>query len=573
MKYYAAGVIALLVLTILSSDAADQSPNLNPTHVGYLNVSDSESSGRLFYLYYESREDDERGASSEAPIIVWLQGGPGCSSLFGALYELGPEAVTTDLSLEPNLHSWNRRAGLLFIDQPVGTGFSIPGSDGIPTDEMALAADLYSALQAFFTQYGHLRHRPVVIAGESYAGKYVPSIGHFILQQNSQATAAGGSSSQRNPSRGKKQASKFTRTVPEHVLATRPLARHRPVFELKGLVIGNGLTSPALQAATHADVAHSMGLIDRQQRESITVLQQHVIELIAAEQWADAHERRNELLGAIADAAGLATLLDVRRSEEYDAEGAVEQFLNQEGVKVSIGARTVRYILILYLCSLCLIRLIRPKPYRVECQTPDVRMQCLTGWIFFCALCLQKQLGVPNELAFESCSSKVEAALGPDVMHSVSYLIPDLLAAYPLLLYQGAFDLQDGPPSSEAWIDVIDWPGREKFNAAERKIIRQSNIQGRKIALTMQGKTDEVNVGVKELSQGVGDVDSNEGSDDKSVVYWKAHDSLTHVVIRDAGHMVPRDAPEAMLWVLETWLEDSEIMNKRRGRAGGVAKA
>ena len=56
-----------------------------------------------------------------------MQGGPGCASLFGMLYELGPDSVQEDLSLKRNPGAWNFEAGLLFMDQPIGTGFSPAG--------------------------------------------------------------------------------------------------------------------------------------------------------------------------------------------------------------------------------------------------------------------------------------------------------------------------------------------------------------------------------------------------------------------------------------------------------------
>lgn len=56
-----------------------------------------------------------------------LQGGPGCSSLFGVFYLNGPFALQTDLTLQRNPGRWNRQYGMLFVDQPIGTGFSIPG--------------------------------------------------------------------------------------------------------------------------------------------------------------------------------------------------------------------------------------------------------------------------------------------------------------------------------------------------------------------------------------------------------------------------------------------------------------
>ena len=59
--------------------------------------------------------------------ICLMQGGPGCAGHFGNYYELGPEWVTPNLKLIPNPGAWNRGAGLIFIDQPVGTGFSPSG--------------------------------------------------------------------------------------------------------------------------------------------------------------------------------------------------------------------------------------------------------------------------------------------------------------------------------------------------------------------------------------------------------------------------------------------------------------
>ena len=60
-----------------------------------------------------------------------MQGGPGCASQFGNLYELGPHLVQPDLSLKLNPGAWNFEAGLLFIDQPLGTGFSPAGRCGL----------------------------------------------------------------------------------------------------------------------------------------------------------------------------------------------------------------------------------------------------------------------------------------------------------------------------------------------------------------------------------------------------------------------------------------------------------
>lgn len=93
--------------------------------------------------------------------------------MFGSLYELGPQRVV-DASGTPTLEdapwAWNRRhMALLFIDQPIGTGFSLRGHRDLPSDEATVAADLYVALQELW-HLEALEGRPLFIAGESYAG-------------------------------------------------------------------------------------------------------------------------------------------------------------------------------------------------------------------------------------------------------------------------------------------------------------------------------------------------------------------------------------------------------------------
>ncbi|KAK9811811.1 hypothetical protein WJX72_010540 [[Myrmecia] bisecta] len=351
----------------------------------------------MFFVYWESQTLTRTELADDAqtfPILLWLQGGPGCASLFGALYELGPYSVNSSLELAPNPGAWNRRHGLLAIDNPVGSGFSIAGTDGVPENEMEMAADLYAALQGFFTKYPDLARRPLFITGESYAGKYVPSIGHFILDMEQHYGL------NRRPS-----GLCHTRALPQRALALGP-----PVFCLAGLAIGNGLTDPFRQVTTHADTAFYMGLIDEQQRLEAMAQQLEIVQLIVDEDWKTAHERREELLEFISTSGGLATLLDMRRARDYDADQAVDRYLNLAEVKDA--------------------------------------------------------LGVSKDLVFEGCSEHVGQVLGPDVMRSVAFLLPDLLANMPVLLYQGQFDVQDGPATSESWIDALDWPGAFKFPKA-----------------------------------------------------------------------------------------------------------
>lgn len=76
------------------------------------------------------RQSAAVAATATATLLLLLpplQGGPGCSSLFGTFYLNGPFALQTDLTLQPNPGRWNRQYGMLFVDQPIGTGFSVAG--------------------------------------------------------------------------------------------------------------------------------------------------------------------------------------------------------------------------------------------------------------------------------------------------------------------------------------------------------------------------------------------------------------------------------------------------------------
>lgn len=107
--------------------------------------------------------------------IVWLNGGPGCSSLQGALSENGP-LVFVENSTKPvyNRYSWTKLAHVLYIDQPVGTGFSTGSADA--TDNAQVTQAFYQWLKAFYTVFPTLKSKDVYLMGESYAGIYV-SIG------------------------------------------------------------------------------------------------------------------------------------------------------------------------------------------------------------------------------------------------------------------------------------------------------------------------------------------------------------------------------------------------------------
>jgi len=139
---------------------------------GYLPV--AHGTKFLFYWYHEAIESPQR-----APWVLWLNGGPGCSSLGGMFFEHGPFVVDAHLNVTLNPYSWNRGANVLYLEQPAGVGFSYPEG---PANDTVAADDSYEALQVFLKRRSELTGRPFYIAGESYAGHYVPNLVHRIQE-------------------------------------------------------------------------------------------------------------------------------------------------------------------------------------------------------------------------------------------------------------------------------------------------------------------------------------------------------------------------------------------------------
>ncbi|KAL0566430.1 hypothetical protein V5O48_012347 [Marasmius crinis-equi] len=123
-----------------------------------------------------------RQSPSTAPLTLWFNGGPGSSSLIGLLQELGPCRITNDsTSVTLNPFSWNTNSNILFIDQPVGVGFS-HGDMKVGTSQQA-AADVWSFLQIFLkdSRFSGLASRDLAIWTESYGGHYGPTFAAYIF--------------------------------------------------------------------------------------------------------------------------------------------------------------------------------------------------------------------------------------------------------------------------------------------------------------------------------------------------------------------------------------------------------
>ena len=146
---------------------------------GYLNTTIENHT--LFYIYTPSQNNPDTD-----PLFLWLNGGPGCSSLFGMLGENGPVIFDRDSGeMKLNPFSWNKNSNLLFIEQPAGVGFSETNDTEFEWNDDLMAENLLFGVKDFINEF-NLKGRPFLITGESYAGVYIPYLATYILNDDSQ---------------------------------------------------------------------------------------------------------------------------------------------------------------------------------------------------------------------------------------------------------------------------------------------------------------------------------------------------------------------------------------------------
>ncbi|XP_030939419.1 serine carboxypeptidase-like 45 [Quercus lobata] len=186
---------------------------------GYVSVNDDDMKHKALFYYFVEAEIDP----ASKPLVLWLNGGPGCSSLgVGAFSENGPFRPNGEI-LVRNEYSWNREANILYLETPVGVGFSYStdSSAYVAVDDEATAKDNLAFLKRWLNKFPQYRNRDLFIAGESYAGHYVPQLANLIIEIN----------------------------------------KRERVFNLKGISLGNPVLEFATDLNSRAEFFWSHGLI------------------------------------------------------------------------------------------------------------------------------------------------------------------------------------------------------------------------------------------------------------------------------------------------------------------------
>lgn len=187
-------VIALLVLASYAKPTADRVMSVPmmgdfdkfELYSGYLEIPDKQR--KLHYVFAESQNNP-----ATDPLILWFNGGPGCSSMLGFAQEHGPIVMPDgEEKFYENPNSWNLEANMLYIESPAGVGYSyFWGRDIDNFNDTTSSEDNYAALVAFFEKFPEYKAHDLFISGESYAGIYVPYLAWQIIEHGTQFNLKG----------------------------------------------------------------------------------------------------------------------------------------------------------------------------------------------------------------------------------------------------------------------------------------------------------------------------------------------------------------------------------------------
>jgi len=431
--------VIVLLLFVQVSAVERRPPGPDQSESGYIKV-DGTRDAHLFYWYFESRD-----SPSKDPLVLWLTGGPGCSSQIALFEELGPYEIDPNnyTNLIRTKYSWSDHTNILFVDQPVDTGYSYSNNDhDVVHSEAEVAEDMYNFLLEFLKMHPELQESDFYVTGESYAGHYVPAVGNRIVVGNKDSEMK---------------------------------------INLKGIAIGNGLVNPEEQYPAYADFALQNDLIDQDFYNKIKGDESICAKLIAA-------CKINKLACQVAVAECQATIVS-----PILAKAAMRKF----------GGKMMNVYDI-----------------REPCGKPPLCYDFAQADKFLSDPDIMAALGVKPDIKWTECSNEVHAALMGDWMANLETVIPGILAAdVRVMVYAGDKDFICNWVGNLRWVNKMNWPGQDAFNA-------------------------------KEAKPWVPD-----GSDQPAGEYVH-HAGLTFVRVYEAGHMVPMNQPKPALDMLNHFVRN-----------------
>lgn len=273
------------------------------SYAGFFTV-DKKTNSNMFFWFFPAYEYNET-----APVLLWLQGGPGASSLYGLFNENGPFSVKRKHGLKLREYPWTKSHSVIYIDNPVGTGFSFTNG-GYSKNEDEVGSNLYTALIQFFTLFPQFQKNDFFVTGESYAGKYVPAVSYAIHTKN-------------------------------------PSAKLK--INLKGLAIGNGFCDPE-HMLNYGDYLYKISLLDSRGRDLFKSKQDKITQLIQQKNWKEAFSGMDYLINGdmiksslFHNLTGFSFYFNFLHDKDYSTSGDIGRFLSYLEIRKNLHVGNVTF--------------------------------------------------------------------------------------------------------------------------------------------------------------------------------------------------------------------------------------
>uniref|UniRef100_A0A5B7A422 Carboxypeptidase n=1 Tax=Davidia involucrata TaxID=16924 RepID=A0A5B7A422_DAVIN len=365
---------------------------------GYVEV---RPKAHMFWWYYRSpyRVQDP---NKPWPIILWLQGGPGASGVgIGNFEEVGP----LDIDLKPRNSTWLQKADLLFVDNPVGTGFSFVEDTKllVKTDEEA-ATDLTALLMEIFNRNESLQKSPLYIVAESYGGKYAVTLG---------------------------------------LSALKAIETGKLKLKLGGVALGDSWISPEDFVFSWGPLLKDVSRLDDNGVQKSNSLAQKIKQQIASNQLEDATNSWSELESVISSSSNSVDFYNFLLDSGMDPVSLTAAELSKE-IAMKRYSR--------YLDSL-----------RISPGGGGDLDSLMNGAI------RKKLKIIPNNVQWGGQSDLVFTSLTGDFMRPRINEVDELLAkGVNVTVYNGQLDVICATKGTEAWVGKLKWEGLKTFLSMDR---------------------------------------------------------------------------------------------------------
>jgi vitellogenic carboxypeptidase-like protein len=277
------------------------------SYAGYINVDKDKSKNNYLYYWFFEKELFKESDVGNIPLVIWLNGGPGASSLAGLFLENGPflleDQGNNKAKIIKNENGWNEMFHLMYWDQPVGTGFSYTNNDGYVKTEKELSEQFCYGLLGFFDRHPEYRKCDLYITGESYAGKYIPNIAKTITELNKQ--------------------------LPDD-----------KKIRLVGLGLGDGWMYPKLQTQLQIDYGYEMGFVDTLQKKDVESMYNDFCKALESKDMKAAFNLGTNVSNAVLSYGGSPDIYDVRRWQDLPITN-LKNYLLCDEVKTAIHSHSV----------------------------------------------------------------------------------------------------------------------------------------------------------------------------------------------------------------------------------------